>query len=56
MNKNIPAPRAFTNAMNEYFERIDIVNLLLDGCVPITGNEHDKVKTNELFEVFRKVL
>ena len=39
----------------EYLDDIDIVKLFLDECVILTCEEHDKLKTSELYRVFREV-
>ncbi len=53
IDKNIPAPKAFAIATEEYLEDIDIVKLLLDECVILTGKERNELKTNELYRVFK---
>ena len=55
INRNIPAPKAVTNAKKDYLDDVDIVKLFLDECVSITGKEQDKLKTRELFDVFRNL-
>ena len=55
IDKNIPAPKAFAIAKEEYLDDIDIVKLFLGECVILTGEEQDKLKTSELYRVFRDV-
>ena len=55
IDKSIPAPKAFAIAKEEYLDDIDIVELFLDECAISTGEEQDKLKTSELFGVFRDV-
>ncbi len=55
INRNIPAPKAVTNAKKEYLDDVDTVKLFLDECVSVAGKEQDNLKTRELFDVFRNL-
>jgi hypothetical protein len=55
IDNNISTPKAFAIAKEEYLDDIDIVKLFLDECVILTGEEQDKLKTGELYRVFRDV-
>ena len=55
IDNNIPAPETFAIAKEEYLDDIDIVKLFLDEWVVLTGEEQDKLKTSEMWRVFKDV-